>query len=139
MSPQPETRIGDAEREAAVHALGEHFAAGRLTKDEYDERSGQAWTARTRSQLDPLFADLPRPQAPRPDAARGWTTPPGRRPGWWGRGWVVPVLVIVVALTVLTHLPLLLLVLVACLLFARGSRRWGPPGPPGWGRRDRFR
>ena len=36
--PGPELRIGDAEREAAVTALGEHYAAGRLTKDEYDER-----------------------------------------------------------------------------------------------------
>jgi hypothetical protein len=43
--PTSEMRIGDAEREAAVTALGEHFAAGRLTKEEYDERSGRAWTA----------------------------------------------------------------------------------------------
>lgn len=61
----PQTRIGDAERDQAVHLLGEHYAAGRLTKDEYDERVDAAWTARTRAGLDPLFWDLP-PIAPRP-------------------------------------------------------------------------
>ena len=57
----PEMRIGDAEREAAVQALGEHFAAGRLTKDEFDERSASAYAARTASALRPLFVDLPGP------------------------------------------------------------------------------
>ena len=38
-SQGPELRIGDAEREATISALGEHYAAGRLTKEEYDERS----------------------------------------------------------------------------------------------------
>ena len=35
--PGPSLRIGDAEREAAAQALGEHYAVGRLTRDEYDE------------------------------------------------------------------------------------------------------
>ena len=58
-----EVRIGDAEREQAVSALGEHYLAGRLTKEEYDERTAVAWSARTASALHPLFADLPRQQA----------------------------------------------------------------------------
>ena len=75
----PELRIGDDDREAAVTALGEHYAAGRLTKDEYDERAERAWEARTMSALTPLFADLPRPQAP----ARATPPQPGRgHPGW---------------------------------------------------------
>lgn len=53
-------RIGDAEREEAVAALGEHYAAGRITKDEYDERTGRVWAARFEADIDPLFADLPR-------------------------------------------------------------------------------
>jgi Domain of unknown function (DUF1707) len=61
MSPAPEPRIGDAERDAAITSLGEHYAAGRITKDEYDERSGLALRARTEADLRPLFADLPRP------------------------------------------------------------------------------
>jgi hypothetical protein len=52
-------RIGDAERDAAVSSLGEHFAAGRLTHEEFDERLDLAWAARTQADLDPLFADLP--------------------------------------------------------------------------------
>ena len=56
-------RIGDAERDAAVSALGDHYAAGRLTREEFDERSDQAMQARFHGDLQPLFADLPR--APR--------------------------------------------------------------------------
>ena len=59
-------RIGDAERESAVAALGEHYAQGRLAKEEYDERSDAAWSARTAADLAPLFADLPTPAAPAP-------------------------------------------------------------------------
>ncbi len=53
-------RIGDAERDTAVSALGEHYAAGRLTKDEYDERADDVSAARFDADLTPLFADLPR-------------------------------------------------------------------------------
>jgi hypothetical protein len=54
-------RIGDSEREAAVAALQVHRSAGRLESSEYEERSIQARQARTRADLDPLFADLPQP------------------------------------------------------------------------------
>jgi hypothetical protein len=65
--PAPaQVRIGDAERESAVTALGEHYAAGRITKEEFDERSSTAWSARTSGDLVPLFGDLPRLQAPAP-------------------------------------------------------------------------
>lgn len=68
MSPrqaqQTEIRIGDAEREQAVSALGEHYLAGRITQEEYDERAAAAWTAKTVSQLQPLFWDLPVQQKP---------------------------------------------------------------------------
>jgi hypothetical protein len=57
--PGPEVRIGDAERESAVAALAERYASGRITHDEFEERSTRAFAARTGSQLRPLFADLP--------------------------------------------------------------------------------
>ncbi len=57
---QPPLRIGDAEREAAVRELGEHYAAGRLDAAEYEERTTAAYAARTADDLTPLFADLPR-------------------------------------------------------------------------------
>ena len=57
--PSRQLRVGDAERESAVQALSEHFAAGRLRKDEFDERLAAAMTARTYAELDALFPDLP--------------------------------------------------------------------------------
>ena len=59
-------RIGDAERDAAMTQLREHFVAGRLTFDELTERIDSALTAKTQRQIDGLMADLPRP----PKAAR---------------------------------------------------------------------
>ncbi len=59
-------RIGDAERTAAADDLGEHYAQGRLTAEEHQERLDSVWAARTSADLTPLFADLPgsRYQAP---------------------------------------------------------------------------
>ena len=89
-----QVRIGDAERESAVTALGEHYAAGRLTKEEFDERSGTAWSARTSGDLTPLFTDLPPLQPP----AAQRTRPP--RTAWrLGMGlWWVWMLLIVLAI-----------------------------------------
>jgi hypothetical protein len=57
----PAQRIGDSDREAAVAALRVHLGMGRLTSTEYEDRSIQAGQARTRADLQPLFADLPQP------------------------------------------------------------------------------
>jgi TM2 domain-containing membrane protein YozV len=56
-----EIRVGTAERESAVQTLGDHFAAGRLGTDEYEERVSLALEAKTRGDLRPLFRDLPEP------------------------------------------------------------------------------
>jgi len=71
-------RIGDAERDQAVAVLSEHFVAGRLTQDEFEERSNQATRARYADDLSPLFADLPESAASQP-GPRTWS--PGFRPG----------------------------------------------------------
>ena len=64
-------RIGDAERDAAMAQLREHFVAGRLTFDELTERIDAALTAKTQRQIDGLMADLPRPpKAARPPRSR---------------------------------------------------------------------
>lgn len=126
---EPELRIGDSEREAAVSALGEHYAAGRLSKEEFDERADAAWAARTRSALWPLFTDLPHPAAsrpamppaPRPLWADGRGGPhPGRRVG----GRMFPLLVVVIVLMAVTHLPVFLL-LVVWLFWAKTHGAWG--------------
>ncbi|MEV8375125.1 DUF1707 domain-containing protein [Kribbella sp. NPDC056861] len=73
-------RIGDAERDQAVSLLGEHFVAGRLTQDEFEERSDQATKARYADEVELLFADLPDTETQLSQAA--W--PPGRAP--WAQG-----------------------------------------------------
>jgi hypothetical protein len=57
-------RVSDAERDRAVAELSEHYQAGRLTLEEFDDRSSQALRARTGSDLDGLFTDLPKGAAP---------------------------------------------------------------------------
>jgi hypothetical protein len=65
----PQIRIGDAERQEAARKLEQHYADGRLTWEELDERLARAYTARVQDELTPLFADLPAlppPPAPPP-------------------------------------------------------------------------
>jgi hypothetical protein len=62
-SPPP-LRIGTKERTAAMKALDEHLAEGRLGAEEYGERSAIAANATTADELRALFTDLP---APHPD------------------------------------------------------------------------
>ena len=52
-----------ADREQAIEALKDAFVLGRLTKDELDERAGQALAARTRAELAVLTADIPSARA----------------------------------------------------------------------------
>jgi Domain of unknown function (DUF1707) len=52
-------RVGDTERDEALDKLGDHFAAGRLTREELDERTEKAMGARFDSDLEALFRDLP--------------------------------------------------------------------------------
>lgn len=52
-------RASDADREAYVEVLQRAYLDGRLSKDEYDERMGAAYSARTYAELAPLLADLP--------------------------------------------------------------------------------
>lgn len=53
------TRIGDAEREAAIMRLSEAHALGQLDLDEFNERTATASAAKTAGDLAPLLSDLP--------------------------------------------------------------------------------
>ena len=58
--PDPgQIRVSDAERERLAEELNEHTVAGRLTAEEYEERLGAVYAARTRAELDSLRSDLP--------------------------------------------------------------------------------
>ena len=52
-------RASHADREQVVEVLKAAFVQGRLAKDEFDARVGQAFTARTYAQLAAVTADLP--------------------------------------------------------------------------------
>ena len=90
------TLASDAEREASVARLGDACGEGRLTLEEFSDRIGLAYAARTRGELEQLVRDLPQstgstPAAPnyRPARAPGHTqwhiSPIGgfRRTGPW--------------------------------------------------------
>jgi hypothetical protein len=58
-SERPEMPIGEAEREHVASLLGRHFAKGRLTITEYEDRLDAVYAARTRADATDLLADLP--------------------------------------------------------------------------------
>ncbi len=62
-------RVSDADRDRVTARLREHFAEGRLTSDELDERISAALNAKTFGDLRPLMADLPEPVPAPPRAA----------------------------------------------------------------------
>ena len=68
--PPGDQRVSDAHRDHAVSELSEAFQAGRITADEFEQRSGRALSARTGKDLTDLFTDLQKDNVP---AAR---TPP---------------------------------------------------------------
>ena len=55
----PSMRAASADRERAVDVLKAGFTEGRLTQDEYNDRMGRAYSARTYGELMALTADLP--------------------------------------------------------------------------------
>ena len=64
-------RASSADRERAVDVLKAGFAEGRLTQDEYNDRMGRAYAARTYGELATLTADLPAGAGPLP----AWPVP----------------------------------------------------------------
>lgn len=55
----PALRASDAERDQVVAQLQHHYAVGRLTLPELEERVAAGYEARTREQLAALVRDLP--------------------------------------------------------------------------------
>jgi hypothetical protein len=64
-------RASSADRERAVDVLKAGFTEGRLTQDEYNDRMGRAYAARTYGDLAALTADLPAGASPVP----AWPVP----------------------------------------------------------------
>jgi hypothetical protein len=91
--PSGEMRASDADRDLAIAELSEHFQTGRLTQDEFDDRSARALQARTGRELSALFTDLPGSAEPGGDARRGLADSAGQPwpgPSWTGPSWRGP-------------------------------------------------
>jgi hypothetical protein len=78
MGVNPAMRAASADRERAVDVLRAGFAEGRLTQEEYNDRMGQAYEARTYGELHALTGDLPVGPVPMPLAP---TWQPAPAPG----------------------------------------------------------
>jgi hypothetical protein len=61
----PLVRASDADREAVVGRLERALSEGRITVDEFRQRTESAYAATTRAELEPLLADLPADGVPR--------------------------------------------------------------------------
>lgn len=59
MAAESGVRIGDAEREKVATSLREHYASGRLTLDEFQQRLDAVFAAKTDTDLAKITADLP--------------------------------------------------------------------------------
>jgi hypothetical protein len=115
-------RISDADRERIVERLREHYAVGRLTSDELDERVTAALSAKTYGDLRAVMTDLPEPETVGAAGAAGPAGTPGPAgplgPMGWQSPWfaagrpmvafrrgprILPLLLIVLAVTFLAH------------------------------------
>ena len=115
-------RISDADRERVAERLREHFAAGRLTSDELDERVAAAFSAKTYGDLRTVMTDLPEPEtvgAPGQPGQTGAAGPAGPvGPMGWQSPWftggrpavayrrgprVLPLVLVALAFVLLVH------------------------------------
>ena len=139
-------RVSDADRDRVTAQLRDHFAAGRITPGELDERLSAALNAKTFGDLRPIVADLPGPVP----APLGAAPPPLRATPAWavrrrppfpplilvallaallipGTGWLLAAFVNVILLF------WLMTVAVGAFAIGRSQPRWHQHG--GWQRR----
>ncbi len=159
-------RASHADREHVIDTLKAAFVQGRLTKDELDQRVGQAFASKTYAELAALSADLPagltRPLS-QPARAQGWSLGDKKVLKWAIAGVLSPlaplaavfltgnpvfavVAVIMFLLDLVVGLPFLMIVVGTMVEERRkerpslGSQGQLPPGrggrPPGGQRRD---
>lgn len=138
-------RASDADREHVVEILREAYSAGRLTLEEFDDRTTSAFAAKTWGGLRTLTSDLPQqaklaiprpaPEVkPAPDKPLPVAAGPQRR----RLSPMLPILVIWlgIALTArepFAFIPVLAILFMLLRLATRPTRsgRWGPHGRPG--------
>jgi hypothetical protein len=147
-------RVSDADRERVADRLREHFAEGRLSADELDDRIAATLGAKTFAELRRVTKDLPDPERaadapagpgrgyPPPWARRGGFAMRRRRPRFLpllllllilalvipGAGWL---LVAAVKVVLLFWLVASVAAIFAAVRFRRHVRRFWPSGPRG--------
>jgi len=77
-SVDPQLRVSDAERADVADRLSKHYSDGRLDQAEFNERLDQAMKAKTQSDLNGLFADLPATEDPGTQVRQRTSAPPPR-------------------------------------------------------------
>ncbi|HEY6309247.1 MAG TPA: DUF1707 domain-containing protein [Streptosporangiaceae bacterium] len=125
-------RASDQERESVVDVLRDAYADGRLTLDEFEERTSAAYAAKMRADLWELTADLPAEPLLGADlnqpwqAARAHAVPPAHRTHQARRdrplGHLLPILFIWIVIEAAAGAPdtaAALSVLFICLLVCR--------------------
>jgi len=75
---QGDLRVSDADRDRALAALSKHYQDGRLTLEEFEERSEQTLKSKTAGELTGLFTDLPTTQVVAPPAGQAVAVPEAR-------------------------------------------------------------
>jgi hypothetical protein len=75
----PEIRASDDDRQRVVELLQRHTEVGRLSLDEFSDRVGDVWAARTLGDLAAVTSDLP-PEPSPAGAMAGVATPPAAKP-----------------------------------------------------------
>jgi len=95
-------RISDADRERVAARLREHFAEGRLSSDELDERIAAALSAKTVGDVRRIMADLPDPVPVPPQARQSppWATGHGAVFHRGPRIWPLAVFALIAALVI---------------------------------------
>jgi hypothetical protein len=84
-------RISDADRDAVVELLRRHTGDGRLAMDEFEERAGRVYGARTRADLGGVLGDLPALPGPMAPAAVWAGAPAPKGPPQSPPSWSAPV------------------------------------------------
>ena len=136
MAPPSGLRVGDADREATAAGLREHYAQGRLTLAEFQQRLDAAFAAKTDRDLAKITEDLgpatPEPAGPPSARVPYWQMPAFRPPVPRGISTMAVMIVVVVVAGLLMRFALaglwfsvkpLLIVLVIMLLGRRILRR----------------
>ena len=87
MATQPGLRIGDKERDAVAAELQEHYAHGRLTLEEFNQRIDSVFAAKTQSDLSRITIDLPHVRSAGPSLPASQSGPAMQSAiGWTGGG-----------------------------------------------------